>query len=62
VINMVYDTSKLIGPIVGMAGAAIGIGLLSKTAQNISKMNKPIKYKRKQQRKMKFKMDNYWGV
>jgi len=66
---MTYDTSKLIGPIVGAAGAAIGIGILAGTAKNISNMNqprkrkrKPVTYQRKQQRSMKFKVDNYWGI
>ena len=53
---MSYDTSKLINPIVGMAGAAIGLSLLAKTAQNISKMS-DTKYKPK---KIKIKYYNYW--
>ena len=60
---MSYDTSKLLGPIVGAAGAAISIGILADTARKVSNtMNKPTKYKRKQQRKMKFKMNNYWSI
>jgi len=56
---MSYDTSKLIGPIVGAAGAAIGIGILAKTAQNVSRMMDD-HYKRKGKKK-KTKFPNYWG-
>ena len=60
---MKVDVSNLINPIVGAAGAAISIGILADTARKVSNtMNKPTKYKRKQQRKLKFKTRNYWKI
>ena len=49
---MSIDTSKFIGPIVGAAGAAISIGILTKTVKNISDTMKP--------KKKKLNVDNYW--
>lgn len=60
---MKFNASDLISPIVGAAGAAISIGILADTARKVSNtMSKPTKYKRKQQRKLKFKTRNYWKL